>query len=99
MFLDEHMTRSRTQTTKTINFKLCRSISKQDSEQKHAWVFPSNESFVFYCYNSTRFESAVFTKTVESRLCKNYLTKKTKENRGHDFVYPFVDHISVQIKY
>ena len=37
---------------------------KQTATQKRARVFSNNESFIFYCHNSTSFESVLCMKTV-----------------------------------
>ena len=38
-----------------------------------ACIFSNNESFIFYCNNSTSFESVICMKTVKRRLFKKYL--------------------------
>ena len=43
--------------------------------QNRARVFSNNDSFIFYCINSTSFESVFCMKTVKSRLFKKYLKK------------------------
>ena len=48
-------------------------------------VFSNNESFIFYCNNSTRHESAFWFKNI------------WKENRTHRFVCRLVGYTSVQI--
>ena len=47
---------------------------------KHVRVFSNNESFIYYCNNSTSFESVFCMKTVKSRLFKKYL--KRRESRA-----------------
>ena len=39
-------------------------------------VFSNNESFIFYCNNSTSLESVICMKTVKSRLFKKYLKRR-----------------------
>ena len=41
-----------------------------------ARVFSNNESFIFYCNNSTGFESVFCMKTVKNRLFKKYFQRK-----------------------
>ena len=45
-----------------------------------ARVFSNNESFFFYCNNSTSFESVFCMKTVKSRLFKKYLERRMTKN-------------------
>ena len=47
-----------------------------DAAQNHARVSPNNELFIFYCNNSTSFESVFCMKTVKSRLFKKIFGKK-----------------------
>ena len=46
-----------------------------------ARVFSNNESFIFYCNNSTSFESVFCMKTVKSRLFKKYLKRRKSRAR------------------
>ena len=43
--------------------------------------FSNNESFIFYCNNSTKFESVICMKTVKSRLFKKYLKRRKSQAR------------------
>ena len=61
-----------------LNDQLCKHISKRKhiSAQNHVHDFSNNELFIFYCNNSTSFESIFCLKTVQSRLFKKYLKRR-----------------------
>ena len=48
---------------------------QQVDAQNRARVFPNSESFIFYCNNSTNFETVICMKTVKSKLLKKYLKR------------------------
>ena len=52
-----------------------------DCYTKPCRVFSKNESFNFYCNNSTSFESVCCMKTVKSRLFKKYLKRRKSRAR------------------
>ena len=62
-------------TAYAINFKLYPYVSNR-LLNKTARVRPDNESFIFFCNNSTSFESVICMKTGKRRLFKKYLKRR-----------------------
>ena len=64
---------------------------QQIAAQNHAHIFPNNELFIFYCNNSTSFESVFAWKQLKVDYSKNIWKE---ENRRHGLVCLLVSHIS-----
>ena len=66
---------------------------QQTAGQNCARVFSNKESFIFYCNNSTSFESVLHEKQLKVDYSKNIWKE---ENRGHGFVCLLVGFIAVK---